>query len=506
MHTHARARAVPSPPPQTREFAQTQCPHLRADAVALFSLPPRLPPTLFKPSPSSLAIARGVPLWNAGSVAAATALYYTVARAHASSEPHLAYGLAKAEKAARVCPSRTSQGWLLRRAMDRVLAAVANASPASDMVKEISTEAPMMVDAINEAIGKGIAMWNSGDVAGCTKTYRHTVEQFSEEEPLFAQALKDAKGAPVDRSHGGQGWIFRRAFDKVLAQCRKISSGSTTKSASSSSSSTPSSTWISSGSSSSYSASSSLPSSDSPSSSETHAMQSAIRAAITKGSQMWNHGDRAGCVREYMATAQKYASLSPRLAAAIKEAKGQSTSKQGWTLRRGFDDVLAHGAGGMGRGGAFGSWIWILACCVFVGVVGAAVRSACLKRRVRGGQRVAVVVGAEGAQNGAVVPMVAVAKMDPNQGGAGGLASAVIVDGRAVMSITVLQAHEETDLDMDGHMDLEAVEAVGGGGASVAVQAIVIATGARSGAAGGAGGVGGGAAAGEPMMLAHALP
>ena len=441
-----------------------------------------------------------MPLWNAGSVAAATALYYTVARAHASSEPHLAYGLGKAEKAARVCPSRTSQGWLLRRAMDRVLAAVADASPASQMVKEIATEAPMMVDAINEAIGKGVAMWNSGDVEGCTKTYRHTVEQFSEEEPLFAQALEDAKGAPVDKSHGGQGWIFRRAFDKVLAQCRKISSGSTTKSASSSS--TPASTWISSGSSSSYSAFSALPSSDSdsPSSSETHAMQSAIRTAISKGSQMWNHGDRAGCVREYMATAQKYASLSPRLAAAIEKAKGQSTSEQGWTLRRGFDDVLAHGTGGMGRGGAFGSWIWILACCVLVGVVGAAVRSACLKRRGRGGQRVAVVVGAESTQNGAVVPMVAVAKMDPNQGGAGGLASAVIVDGRAVMTVTVLQAHEETDMDMDGHMD------VGGGGASVAVQAIVIATGASSGVAGGAGGVGGGAADGEPMMLAHALP
>ena len=57
------------------------------------------------------------------------------------------------------------------------------------------------------------------------------------------------------------------------------------------------------------------------------------------------------------------------------------------------------------------------------------------------------------------------------------------------MSITVLHSHEETDVDMDSHMDSEAVEAVGGGGSSVAVQAIVIATDASSGAAGGAGGV-----------------
>ena len=128
----------------------------------------------------------------------------------------------------------------------------------------------------------------------------------------------------------------------------------------------------------------------------------------------------AGCVREYMATAQKYASLSLRLAAAIKEAKGKSTPKQVWTRRHGFDDVFAHGTGGMGRGGAFGSWIWILACCVFVGFVGAAVRSTCLKRRGRGGHRVAVFVGAEGAQNGAVVSMVAVTKMDPTPGGARG--------------------------------------------------------------------------------------
>ena len=74
------------------------------------------------------------------------------------------------------------------------------------------------------------------------------------------------------------------------------------------------------------------------------------------------------------------------------------------------------------------------------------------------------------------------------------------------MSITVLHSHEETDLDVDSHMDSEAVEAVGGGGSSVAVQAIVIATDASSGAAGGAGGVGGGAAVGQSMMLAHALP
>ena len=94
----------------------------------------------------------------------------------------------------------------------------------------------------------------------------------------------------------------------------------------------------------------------------------------------------AGCVRECMATTCKYASLSMRLAAAIKEA----------------------------------SWIWILACCMFVGFVGATVRSTCCKRRGRGGHRAAVVVGAQGAQNGTVVSMVAVTKMDPNQGGAAG--------------------------------------------------------------------------------------
>ena len=137
----------------------------------------------------------------------------------------------------------------------------------------------------------------------------------------------------------------------------------------------------------------------------------------------------AGCVRECMATTCKYASLSMRLAAAIKEA----------------------------------SWIWILACCMFVGFVGAAVRITCFERRGRGGHRVAVVVGAQGAQNGTVVSMVAVTKMDPNQGGA-----------------------------------------AGGGLASV--RAILIATGASSGAAGGAGGVGGGVAVGQPMMLARALP
>ena len=70
----------------------------------------------------------------------------------------------------------------------------------------------------------------------------------------------------------------------------------------------------------------------------------------------------------------------------------------------------------MGRGGAFSSWSWILAYCEFVGFVGAAVRSTCLKRRGRGGYWVAMVVGAEGAPNGAAVSMVAVAKVDPNQG------------------------------------------------------------------------------------------
>jgi hypothetical protein len=85
----------------------------------------------------------------------------------------------------------------------------------------------------------------------------------------------------------------------------------------------------------------------------------------------------AACAKTWAAT-QKYASLSPFVAAAIKDAKVQSTSKQGWTLRRGFDDIFAHGTGGMGR--------------------------------------VTMVVGAEGARNGAVVSMVAVAKMDPNKG------------------------------------------------------------------------------------------
>ena len=89
-------------------------------------------------------------------------------------------------------------------------------------------------------------------------------------------------------------------------------------------------------------------------------------------------GYGTGCGRENMATTKKYASLLPRAAAAIKEAKVQSTSKQGWTRRRGFDDVFAHGTGCMGRGGAFGSRSWILAYCEFVGFVGAAVRSTCL--------------------------------------------------------------------------------------------------------------------------------
>ena len=41
------------------------------------------------------------------------------------------------------------------------------------------------------------------------------------------------------------------------------------------------------------------------------------------------------------------------------------------------------------------------------------------------------------------------------------------------MSMTVLNSHEEKDMNMGSHIDSDAVEAVGGGGSSVDVQAIV---------------------------------
>ena len=43
-----------------------------------------------------------------------------------------------------------------------------------------------------------------------------------------------------------------------------------------------------------------------------------------------------------------------------------------------------------------------------------------------------------------------------------------------MMSMTVLNSHEEKDMNMGSHIDSDAVEAVGGGGSSVDVQAIVV--------------------------------
>lgn len=209
-------------------------------------------------------------------------------------------------------------------------------------------------------------------------------------------------------------------------------------------------------------------------------------AAIAIGAPLWNHGDRAGCVRAYMATAKKYAGQSAHLAAAIERTKGQSTSSQGWTLRRAFDDILAGRDGGTADFGDC-SWLWIVAACFAVGIVGAALRSACARRRVSDapGTTTATATTATGANHGhggPGVPMVVVAKLDPNQFG-DFTPSAVVVRG----------APMETDIDTVVGNSSSARHS------STAVQAIVVASG--EGEASGASS----SVDGEPITV-HALP
>lgn len=302
------------------------------------------------------AIARGVPLWNAGDTAGCTAHYYEVVRAFVDTDPtgHLAYGLKKAERAALVCPSRTSQGWLLRRAMDRVLGAAAALERA--MVEEASSDAAMMVSIIEEVIREGSMAWdNNGDqgVKECTTMYRHVVERFAEDEPLLAGALEAAEHAAVDSGLQSQGWIFRRAMDAVLAEKElDRAAAAMTPIASSSESSD-------------YGEGEGVrltsgggegEEEDPGTVDENRQMVADLNHAVRTGVPMWNGGDRAGCVEVYRAVISKYTrELSEeggpaynRLSKSLSDADGKTVTEQGWIFRYAIDDVLAGCAGGWG--------------------------------------------------------------------------------------------------------------------------------------------------------------
>jgi hypothetical protein len=93
-------------------------------------------------------------------------------------------------------------------------------------VKKHNTEAAVQVDgplelkaALRQAIEQGVPLWNVGDRAGCATVYLKVAAAFADVNPTLKSAVERARSLPLDGDgEDGQGWVLRRAIDRVLAE------------------------------------------------------------------------------------------------------------------------------------------------------------------------------------------------------------------------------------------------------------------------------------------------
>ena len=151
------------------------------------------------------AIRTGVPLWNDGHVVECTELYHAAVSKHAGASPALAAALKRA-RTAPVDARASSRGFVLRNAMDAEL----RRKPAAASVPRAH-----VVDRLGVAIDRGVPRWNAGDRRGCVSVYLGAALAYADAEPALQLAVDASSLAPCDGSSNSQGFVLRRAFDKL---------------------------------------------------------------------------------------------------------------------------------------------------------------------------------------------------------------------------------------------------------------------------------------------------
>lgn len=179
------------------------------------------------------AIARGVPLFNRGDRAGCFRVYRECAsqlissrQAEGRSAAVLSSALQQAEAFAGGSQGQTAgqQAWIMRRALDAVLALPNDSKPTTNTSPSSSSSSRSPTGILRQAISMGVPVYNSGDLKGCADIYlaaarlaiKAMVGGSSAPEGL-AEAVQQASAQAGTGNHGDAAWTLRRAFDTLLA-------------------------------------------------------------------------------------------------------------------------------------------------------------------------------------------------------------------------------------------------------------------------------------------------